>query len=152
MKLEELIQLAEDNDACEPALEKLESYDTLEEAMQDEEAPNWAYWLLREVDDLPDDVKRQAEQKACEDPYWAYKLRLNGYDLPDNIKRQAEQKACGSHEWAYWLCRTVEDLPVGVKRQAELKACEAPEWACRLRRFGKGLLPDTIKKLKELDL
>jgi len=147
MKLEELIKLAEKHGACVPTLGQLEDYDTLEEAMQDEEAPGWAYWLRSNVKDLPEDIKRQAEQKACEDALRAYCLRLNVTDLSEEVKRQAEQKACEDPKLACWLRLEVTDLPEEVKRQAELKACESPEWAYRLRRFVKGLHPDTISKL-----
>jgi len=152
VKLEKLIQLAKKNDACEDALERLEVYDTLEEAMQDEDAPAWAFWLRREVEDLPDEVKRQAEQKACEDPELACWLRLFVTDLPENVKRMAEQKACEHPKGAYCLRANVKDLPEEVKRPAEKKACESPEWAYRLRLHVKDLHPNTIKKLKEMDL
>jgi len=123
MNLNEIIKIAEKHDACGPVLDKVEDYNTLEEAMQDEKAPYWAYWL-----------------------------RLKVCDLPDNIKRMAEQKACEESLWAYYLRRFVTDLPEEVKRQAEQKACEAPKWAYLLRGVVADLRPETVDKLKEMDL
>jgi len=152
MRLKELIKLAKKHDACTDALGNLEAYETLEEAMEDEDAPEWAYWLRLHVKNLPEDIKRQAEQKACEDALWALELRVGIKDLQEDVQRQAEQKACEEPQWAYELLREVEDLPEEVKRKAELKVCEDPNWAFWLRTHGSGLHPDTQNKLKEISL
>jgi len=147
---QELLILCRKYKACDEAIKHLESCKTPEDALNHPKAPEWAYWLRRYVPDLPDEVKRMAELKACESLERVYWLRRYVPDLPADVRRMAELKACESPEWAYELRRCVPDLSDEVKRMAELKACESSVWAYELRLNVDGLHPDTIARLAEL--
>jgi hypothetical protein len=119
MTIEELYTKCEQADACQEGLDLIKSSASLEELY--ERAPaEFGYWLRRDVKDLPDEIRRKAELKACEEP------RI-----------------------AYWFCTEVKDLPEEIQRKAELKACEEPYYAHWLHTDVRDLHPDTIEKLKE---
>jgi hypothetical protein len=90
--LEELHDKCEQADACQEGLDLIKSSASLEELYEIASA-EFACWLLRNAKDLPEEIQRKAELKACEDPEYACWLRLKVQDLhPDTIEKLKEIK------------------------------------------------------------
>ena len=49
MNLSKLISKAEENGACQEELDKLLSFNSIEEALKSNKAPYWCYWYAAEV-------------------------------------------------------------------------------------------------------
>lgn len=74
MNLNELIQNAIDAGACLVAINKIKSYNTFEDAIQDKEAPYYAYWYAINV------IKGrwpEMEHIILTSPQWSYHYAKN---------------------------------------------------------------------------
>jgi hypothetical protein len=84
MKLSKAIQLAEENDACGEALDKLkELLDSdvtkVEELVNHEDAPFWAYWFAKNVIKGP---WPEGEDAISKDTYFSYQYAKEVFKGP----------------------------------------------------------------------
>jgi hypothetical protein len=80
--------------------------------------------MRTEIEDLPEDVKRECERVILNDPNteYAYKMRVEVKDLPDETKRQCERVVLKSPSLAYRLRRDARvsyGLSEEMKRELE---------------------------------
>ena len=112
LTLEQMIQNAKGK-VCKKGLRKLKdkNYKTLEEALGDPNAPEWAYWYARYVLKGP---FPQGEDTIATSAVWAY---WYAKDVLKGPFPQGEDEIATSAEWACWYAIDVlkEPFPQGEK-------------------------------------
>lgn len=113
-KLSVAIRLAEKADACEQALNELRSLGdvTLQDLVNHEAAPYWAYWFSLMVLRSP---WKEAESIIATHPEWAYWYAV---DILKERFKEAEPIIATDFDWAYWYATyiIIGDWPeAGIK-------------------------------------
>jgi hypothetical protein len=106
MELSKAIQIAEENDACGEALDKLkEILDSgvtkVKELVNHEDAPYWAYWFALEVIKGPWPKGEDAISQDCE---WSYNYAR---DVIKGPWPEGEDTISKDAEWSYYYAKAV---------------------------------------------
>jgi len=96
-----MIKQAKEHDACEDEIEKLYKFNSIEEALEDEEASFWCYWYAREV---LKDRWIEAESIIIKDAEYAY---LYARDVLKDRWIEAESLFMKSAIYAYLYAKII---------------------------------------------
>ena len=131
LTLEQMIQSAEGK-VCEEGLRELKdkNYKTLEEALGDPNAPDWAYWYAIYVLKGP---FAQGEDAIATSADWSYRYAKSVLKGPFV---QGEDAIATSAVWSYWYAR---DVLKGPFAKGEDVIATSAQWSYR---YAKGILND----------
>ena len=113
--------IAEAHNACDQELSVIKSIDNIEDVLNHQNAPYWAYWYAKDV------IKgrwAEAEAVISTSPEWAY---LYAMHVVKGRWAEAEPTISTSAEYAYWYAINVIN---GRWAEAEATIMTSPEWAC----------------------
>lgn len=102
-KLSVAIRLAEKANACEESLNELRSFGdvTLQDVINHESAPYWAYWFSLMVLRSP---WKEAESIIATNPEWAYWYAV---DILKERFKEAEPSIATDSDWAYLYAKYI---------------------------------------------
>lgn len=148
MDLQELLYRARQADACNAELDKIQQYQTLEEAEQDPDAPEWALWLLENLANLPPELGRRLAAKAVEVEHPSALIVLLEEDtrplLDEDLVKQVMDRCLADTAAALGLLKWA-DLSSDEVQRACRKVCESSWHSLFMLRASK-LIPGGLSE------